>query len=78
MGIVQAALAKMIGPSVSQIVEPLVGRVAALEETRSALSEADRATLDKAQALVAEFEAIAGGAAGENGGGDGVTVPEIK
>ena len=82
MGIVQTALTKMIGPSVAQLVEPLVERVAALEARPiGALSEADRATLDKSQALVAEFEAIAGGAVpadGGNGGGDGVTVPEIK
>lgn len=75
MGIVQTALAKLLGPAVA----PLADRIASLE-ARPGLSAADQETLAKAAAMVAEFEALAEGAIevppADTGGT--VTVPEIQ
>jgi hypothetical protein len=75
MSIVQAALAKLLAPSMA----PLADRITALEAAPG-MSAADRETLAKAAALVAEFEGLAEGTIAvspvDNGGA--VTVPEIR
>jgi len=79
MGIVQMALSKLFAPSMS----PLTDRVTVLEQAMTdlpVLTDEDRATIAKAAALVAEFEAIAEGTietppADPNGGG--ITVTDV-
>lgn len=58
MGIVQQAIAKLIAPSL----QPLADKVAELE-LKPAFTAEDKAALDKASAVVAELEALAGAAA---------------
>lgn len=71
MGIVQTAIQKLLGPTV----EAAVG--AALEGVQG-LSVEDRATLDKAAAMVAEFEALADGQFEPPPDGEGgITLPGI-
>jgi len=60
MSIVQRAIAALVGPAIASAQAALVARIEALE-ARPALTDADRAAIAQAVALVAEFEALAGG-----------------
>jgi hypothetical protein len=74
MSIVRQAINALISPTVNAALSPLQERIAALEAAPApelVLSPEDRAAIDKAAQLVAEFEALAGGV-------ETVTVPEIK
>lgn len=59
MSIVQRAIAALVGPAIASAQAALVARIEALE-SRPALTDADRAAIAQAVALVAEFEALAG------------------
>jgi hypothetical protein len=63
MSIVQRAISALVGPAIASAQAALVARIEALEalEARPALTDADRAAIAQAVALVAEFEALAGG-----------------
>jgi len=75
MSIVQAALTKLLAPTVA----PLADRITALE-AHPGMTDEDRATLAKAAALVAEFEGLAEGtiAVSPVDTGGTVTVPDIQ
>lgn len=60
MSIVQRAISALVGPAIASAQAALVARIEALE-ARPALTDADRAAIAQAVALVAEFEALAGG-----------------
>lgn len=60
MSIVQRAIAALVGPAVTAAQAALVARIEALE-ARPAMTDADRAAIAQAVALVAEFETLAGG-----------------
>jgi hypothetical protein len=59
MSIVQRAISALVGPAIASAQAALVARIDALE-SRQALTDADRAAIAQAVALVAEFEALAG------------------
>lgn len=59
MSIVQRAIAALVGPAIASAQAALVARIEALE-SRPSLTDADRAAIAQAVALVAEFEALAG------------------
>lgn len=60
MSIVQRAIAALVGPAVTAAQAALVARIEALE-ARPAMTDADRAAIAQAVALVTEFETLAGG-----------------
>ena len=60
MSIVQDVIQRVSLMVFNAALAPVLARVAELE-ARPSMSEADRATLDKAAALVAEFEAAGAG-----------------
>jgi len=60
MSIVQRAISALVGPAIASAQAALVARIEALE-SRPSLTDADRAAIAQAVALVAEFEALAGG-----------------
>lgn len=71
MGIVQTAIQRLIGPTVEQTVSSMI-------QSAPGLSAADRVTLDKAAAMVAEFEALADGQFEPPPDGEGgITLPGI-
>jgi len=59
MSIVQRAISALVGPAIASAQAALVARIEALE-SRPSLTDADRAAIAQAVALVAEFEALAG------------------
>jgi hypothetical protein len=81
MSIVQDVIQRISVMVCNAALAPVLARVAALE-ARPAMSEADRATLDKAAALVAEFEAAGAGdltpVEVETAEDGSITLPEIR
>ena len=81
MSIVQNVIQRVSLMVFNTALAPVLARIAELE-ARPAMSEADRATLDKAAALVAEFEAAGEGELAPFNGTppqDGsITLPEIR
>lgn len=74
MGVAQQAIKGQITPLTNEVAA-LTARVAALEN-RPTLTEADWAILAKASGLVAEFEAMAGGAT-PNTPNEPVTITDV-